>query len=265
MSSCAICFEEIEVAKTGRTTLSCAHEFHYSCLTRWFISAIDADGNPSCPCCRKQMDGLENYPEYEGEEDEEDDEDDEDDEDEEDPTFWTFAQLKAFVRLRGGWGISMSYWMSMRNLITLPRQVCFASIDELNEVLLDHRASAIAAAEYDTWDEHLPFNPYVSHGALPNRDGVASVHLMGDGAWTTTVLNPEEDTGISVCLPKDEASAAGTVAHLLAKKIQRTWKASRITVQAEAMAVQEEDESWFEAAQQPIALEALEAQLMTSV
>ena len=61
-----------------------------------------------------------------------------------------------------------------------------------------------------------------------------------------------------------ETSAAGTVAHLLAKKIQKTWKASRITVLAEAMNVQEEDESWFTQQQQPIALETLEAQLMSA-
>jgi hypothetical protein len=242
-NACAICFEDIEVAKTGRTTLSCSHEFHYSCLTRWFISAIDADGDPSCPCCRKQMDGLENYPEYEsaeGSDDEDEDEDDDDEEEDEDPTFFTFAQLKAFIRLRGGSSITMRYWLSMRtNLMSMVNQACFASIEELNEVLTDHGATAIAGADYDTWDEHLPFNPYVSQRSLPKSNEVATVHLTSEGAWTTAFANPEEDTGVSVSLPKDEAGAAGTVAHLLAKKIQRTWRRT-----------------------QPITLEALEMQLM---
>ena len=243
-NACAICFEDIEVAKTGRTTLSCSHEFHYSCLTRWFISAIDADGDPSCPCCRKQMDGLENYPECESvEDDDEDDEEDEDDEDEEeDPIFFTYAQLKAFIRFKGGSSITMRYWLSMQaNIMSLLNQACFASIGELNEVLIDHGAAPIGAAEYDTWDERLPFNPYVSQRSMPNCQEVATVHLMSDGAWATAFANPEEDTGITVSLPKDEAGAAGTVAHLLAKKIQRAWKKT-----------------------QPITLEALEMQLMGS-
>jgi hypothetical protein len=243
-NACAICFDDIEVAKTGRTTLSCSHEFHYSCLTRWFISAIDVDGDPSCPCCRKQMDGLENYPEYEGaSEDEDEDEDDEDDEDEEeDPTFFTFAQLKALIRLRGGSSITMRYWLSMQtNLISLLNQASFATIGDLNEVLTDHGATAIAGAEYDTWDELLPFNPYVSPRARRNCQEVATVHLTSEGVWTTAFANPEEDTGVSVSLPKDEGGAAGTVAHLLAKKIQRAWKKT-----------------------QPITLEALEMQLMGS-
>ena len=270
MSTCAICFEDIEVAKTGRTTLSCAHDFHYSCLTRWFISALDAHGNPSCPCCRKQMDGLEKYPEYEGEDDDEDedDEDEDDEEEDEEPTFFTFRQLKAFVRMRGGFGISMRYWlsikMSIRNMPCPPHQVRFNDIEELNNVLTDNRATPIPQAEYYTWDELLPFDPFISR-LLPLRPhtNVVSVHLMNNGAWATEVANPETDTGVSVCLPRDETSAAGTVAHLLAKKIQKTWKASRITVLAEAMDVQEEDESWF-TAQQPIALETLEAQLMSA-
>jgi hypothetical protein len=237
MSCCAICFEDIEVAKTGCTTLTCAHQFHYSCLTRWFISAIDADGEPSCPCCRKKMDGLENYPEYEGEE--ADDEDDED-EDEEDELYFSFRELKAFIRLRGGSGLAKSYWMSIRNLIALPNHVCFPSIGELNDVLTDHRANPIAAGEYDSWDEHLPHDPYRCPTSVPyHQRNIVSVHLMDDGAWTTAVCNPEEDTGVSVCLSKDEVDAAGTVAHLLAKKIQKTWKKT-----------------------QPITLQALEAQLM---
>jgi hypothetical protein len=233
MSCCAICFEDIEVAKTGCTTLTCAHQFHYSCLTRWFISAIDADGEPSCPCCRKVMDGLENYPEYEDEEAEEEDDDDED------PIFFTFRELKAFIRLRGGSGLAKSYWMSIRNLV-LSNHVCFPSIGELNDVLTDHRAYPIAAGEYDTWDEHLPHDPYRCPTSVPSlQRNIVSIHLMGDGAWTTAVSNPEEDTGVSVCLSKDEVDAAGTVAHLLAKKIQKTWKKT-----------------------QPITLQALEAQLM---
>ena len=131
--------------------------------------------------------------------------------------------------------------MSIRNLIALPNHVCFPSIGELNDVLIDHRANPIGAAEYDTWDEHLPFNPYNNRTPvrLSNSHEVATVHLTSEGAWTTAFANPEEDTGVTVSLPKDEAGAAGTVAHLLAKKIQRTWRKS-----------------------QPITLEALEAQLM---
>ena len=182
------------------------------------------------------MDGLENYPEYEDEEAAEEDED----EDEEDEIYFTFRELKAFIRLRGGSGLAKSYWMSIRNLIALPNHVCFPSIGELNDVLTDHRANPIAAGEYDTWDEHLPHDPYRYPTSVPSlQRNIVSIHLMDDGAWTTAVSNPEEDTGVSVCLSKDEVDAAGTVAHLLAKKIQKTWKKT-----------------------QPITLQALEAQLM---
>jgi hypothetical protein len=65
MSTCAICLDAIDVATTGCTTLSCKHEFHFSCISSWFLNTHNQS---SCPCCRKVMTAMENLPEEEYEE-----------------------------------------------------------------------------------------------------------------------------------------------------------------------------------------------------
>ena len=47
---CPICFDGIEVSKTGITTMSCGHSFHFSCLSKWFLS--QPTDLCTCPCCR---------------------------------------------------------------------------------------------------------------------------------------------------------------------------------------------------------------------
>ena len=49
MAVCSICRDPIDVSETGRVELSCSHEFHLGCITRWFSTG----GNThTCPICR---------------------------------------------------------------------------------------------------------------------------------------------------------------------------------------------------------------------
>jgi ankyrin repeat protein len=48
MTDCSICYDEITVT-TGRSVMSCGHEFHLGCIARW-LQKPDGPGN--CPCCR---------------------------------------------------------------------------------------------------------------------------------------------------------------------------------------------------------------------
>ena len=46
---CSICRDPMTVSETGKVELSCSHEFHLACITRWFST----DGNTrTCPICR---------------------------------------------------------------------------------------------------------------------------------------------------------------------------------------------------------------------
>jgi len=46
---CPICRDPMTVSETGKVELSCSHEFHLVCITRWFSTG----GNTStCPICR---------------------------------------------------------------------------------------------------------------------------------------------------------------------------------------------------------------------
>ena len=50
MTDCSICFDAV-TATTGRTTLSCGHEFHLKCIGSWLMRSEAA---ATCPCCRSE-------------------------------------------------------------------------------------------------------------------------------------------------------------------------------------------------------------------
>ena len=79
---CAICYEAVTAA-TGRSVMSCGHEFHMRCLVQWLQKP---DGSGSCPCCRKEPGELERLmaPPVDSEDDSDEDDDDDDDSDEDD-------------------------------------------------------------------------------------------------------------------------------------------------------------------------------------
>lgn len=43
---CSICFDIIDVKKTGQVDMSCSHKFHLKCIGTWLSK------NSSCPLCR---------------------------------------------------------------------------------------------------------------------------------------------------------------------------------------------------------------------
>ena len=45
---CSICLTNI-TKETGKVELSCSHEYHMKCITRWFAEKEEQ----TCPCCRK--------------------------------------------------------------------------------------------------------------------------------------------------------------------------------------------------------------------
>ena len=47
---CSVCFEDIEVEKTGKTELTCGHLYHPGCIAKWFIT----NSEKTCPTCRKE-------------------------------------------------------------------------------------------------------------------------------------------------------------------------------------------------------------------
>jgi hypothetical protein len=47
---CAVCLDGLQVGDKV-ITLSCFHQFHFSCLDPW----IKKQGNPSCPTCRRSI------------------------------------------------------------------------------------------------------------------------------------------------------------------------------------------------------------------
>jgi len=49
-NDCAICCDEVTKA-TGRSVMSCGHEFHMRCLVQWLQKP---DGTGNCPCCRAE-------------------------------------------------------------------------------------------------------------------------------------------------------------------------------------------------------------------
>ena len=55
MTDCAICYEAVTAA-TGRSVMSCGHEFHMRCLVQWLQKP---DGSGNCPCCRAEPSELE--------------------------------------------------------------------------------------------------------------------------------------------------------------------------------------------------------------
>ena len=54
-TDCSICYESITAA-TGKSVMSCGHEFHLRCLVQWLQQP---SGAGSCPCCRREPGDLE--------------------------------------------------------------------------------------------------------------------------------------------------------------------------------------------------------------
>ena len=202
-STCPICYDDIS-SDTGRTVLSCAHEFHLFCIASWFIQCDES----SCPCCRKTMGKLEDLPT----EDESDD-DTLSYESEEDSTYFTYAELNVFLRSKGGRGITMSTWLAMH---PTDGQVVFTRSADLDLFVCGNGAQSLTA---DDWDS-LPSNNL--HTPPMSYESLIKVHLMSDGTWNS--LMSSTYTGVTISLAKGEEASAGKLANLVTKKIQTLWR-----------------------------------------
>ena len=222
-NECSICYDAID-ATTGVATLSCSHSFHICCIAGWFAKLEKG----TCPCCRKEMSALEDLPQP-AEADESDDEDeDEDDDDSVDEVEFSRADLNAFLRARGGHGLTDA----------MAAEVCpeFGTFmgTELNALVVGNGGRPLTREEWialleqdeDDDDEEDEDNDEIAAAVAAVWNELASydtprAFLMADGSWTSTVLNPEEATEVTVVASPAEAPV---VAASAATKVQAVWR-----------------------------------------
>ena len=172
------------------------------------------------------MSALEDLPQP-AEGDESDDEDeDEDDDDSVDEVEFSRADLNAFLRARGGHGLTDA----------MAAEVCpeFGTFmgTELNALVVGNggrpltREEWIALLEQDEEDEEDEDNDEIAAAVAAVWNELASydtprAFLMADGSWTSTVLNPEEATEVTVVASPAEAPV---VAASAATKVQAVWR-----------------------------------------
>jgi hypothetical protein len=221
---CSICYDAIN-ATTGVATLSCSHSFHICCIAGWFAKLEKG----TCPCCRKEMSALEDLPQAtEADDESDDDDDDEDDDDSVDEVEFSRADLDAFLRARGGHGLTDA----------MAAEVCpeFGTFmgTELNALVVGNGARPLTREEWiallqqqDEDEEEDEDNDEIAAAVatvwneLASYDEPPRAWLMADGSWTSTVLNPEEATNVAVVA---SPAAAPSVASSAATKVQAVWR-----------------------------------------
>jgi len=221
-NECSICYDAID-ATTGVATLSCSHSFHICCIAGWFAKLEKG----TCPCCRKEMSALEDLPQPAETADDDDEDEDEDDEDDDEEVEFSRADLDAFLRARGGNGLTDAmaaevcpefgtFMATELNALVvgngarpLTHEEWVALVDEEEDEDEDEDNDDIAAAVAIVWNE------------LASYDEPPRSRLMVDGSWTTTVINPEDATDVTVVAPP---SSAASVAASAATKVQAVWR-----------------------------------------
>lgn len=94
---CPICYEAI-TAETGVVTTSCNHSYHFSCISGWYIK----QDKGTCPCCRKEMNDKEDFPDVPEQGAESESESDSYASDQEYEVEFTRRQLQEFIASHGG-------------------------------------------------------------------------------------------------------------------------------------------------------------------
>ena len=168
---CPICYDAI-TSQTGVVTTSCGHSYHFKCISSW----LGTQEAGSCPCCRKEMSGTENFPE-EAEADAESDDESEEDEPEE--VEFTRAELGAFLRARGGCYVE-------RTLDTVCPELCGLTFTELNFLMIGVCGRSLTDAEWDELIEWHESNDESEAEEAPTMSLNISVKLTEDG-WTRSV------------------------------------------------------------------------------
>ena len=96
---CPICYEAI-TAETGVVTTSCQHSYHFACVSGWFIKQEKG----TCPCCRKEMNEKEDFPDVPAEHESSHDSEESYESESEDEYEVEFSrrQLQEFIESHGG-------------------------------------------------------------------------------------------------------------------------------------------------------------------
>jgi len=244
---CAICYDVIDLKTTGEVKLSCAHSFHFSCISSWFSNQEKG----SCPCCRKEMGDKEDFapnaPLNSEDEEDDEDEDDEDEDDEEEDEYVVFnrTQLNTLCQKLGSYRhISEEQWAAMSNAFawhekefTMESQPLEFDFDELNSFFATHCWKAITeeqwidilAAEETPLtaafeSARLDFSKPLQLPLQPSPSEVkVTWTLLENGSWTRTVFNPEEMAAV-ILSPALTAAAAAASATEAATKVQAVWR-----------------------------------------
>ena len=230
MSTCAICYEDVSV-ETGCVTLSCSHEFHFLCISSWFLNTHNQS---SCPCCRKVMTPMEDVPSgFKGSDAETyyaPDQPWEESEfipDEEPYLYFTYSQLNEILRNNGSSIITMYTWMTM---MPVNGQVCF-EMQELKDFMVQISVGNQQAPPQLTNEECNRIRAtYWPHNQIVPQTPTTPLFLMSDGTWQESMNNPEDDTGVQMAVPL--GAAAPILSKVLVKKIQKKWRSTRQQLQA---------------------------------
>ena len=221
--SCSICLNDI-TRETGVATLACSHSFHISCIAKW----CSTPETSTCPMCRNRLGEMESTAALptiaEGEEDEED---------EETEVVISRYSLEALLRRFGASPESS-------NLI----DIMFPGQDPISLSRMQMNALAVGRAapiDLELWNQTISLFGVgiVEEDEDEDEDADAEEEplavtwrCLADGSWASgPVLNPEEETGVSVTASgwaEPQPVSAGRVeqvAQEAATKMQGAWRA----------------------------------------
>jgi hypothetical protein len=241
--TCSICLDEIDVAITGQVVLSCGHQGHLSCISKWFYRQEKS----SCPLCRKEMEGVADV--WVNTEEDEEDSDDEtestmsgEEQVHRIPHYISFnsAEFNTMLVEHGlrpipadKWELFTQTYMVMTPEYPNEQRVRMWQYDlenfflgrgekklttEMWELIVDRQKVGVTEAFLSaTSDFTHPLR-------LPNQSPSVTVmlHRMDTGVWQVTIMNPEEDTGIHTITPALVDNSA--------TKIQAVWRGFKARV-----------------------------------
>jgi len=224
-SSCSICLNDI-TRETGVATLACSHSFHISCIAKWSSTPETS----TCPMCRNRLGQMESTAALptiaEGEEEEEEEQGEQEEQD-------VIISRHDLCRLLIAIGASAESGNMVD--IMFPRQ------DPISLSRLELNVLAVgrpAPVDLALWigiiqlfgveiidEEHEDADAQEEPVAVTWR-------CLTDGRWASgPVLNPEEETGVSVTASgwaeplSVSAERVEQVAQEAATKMQGAWRA----------------------------------------
>jgi len=222
-SSCSICLNDI-TRETGVATLSCSHSFHISCIAKWSSTPESS----TCPMCRKRLGEMEStapLPTIPEEEEQEETE--------------IVISRHELGRLLIGLGASAES-RNMMDIMFPTQDPIFLSRYDMN-VLIVGLAEPVDLALWNGLIElyGTPMEEEEAQADEAEAEEPVAVtwRCLADGSWASgPVLNPEEETGVSVTasgwaepLPVS-VERVEQAAQEAATKMQGAWRAFRSRV-----------------------------------